>query len=86
MNVLRKKIVFDMQLFKNPFHFQNQIGFASALLRKVLEVHGVIEKESHLYLVHIFNLLYDEVVICMPELGVFLQVPEVSKHMKNTIL
>ena len=68
-----------MQLFKNPFHFKNKLGSALALLWKVLEVHGVVEKEGHLYLVHIFNLLNDEVVIFMPELRVFLQVSDVSK-------
>lgn len=80
MNILRKKIVSDIQVFEDLLHFKDQISSALALLRKVLEVHGVIEKEGHLYLVHIFNLLNNQVVIWMPVLGVLFQVPEVSKY------
>lgn len=45
----------------------------------------MVEKEGHLYLVHIFNLLDDEVVIWMPVLRIFLQVPEVSKYNNNSL-
>lgn len=85
MNFLRKKIVSDVQLFENPLHFQNQISSASALLCKVLEVHRVVEEESHLDLVHIFNLLHHDVVIWMPVLGVSLQEPAVSRKIKYWI-
>lgn len=76
MNFLREEIISDIQIFKNPFQLQDQLSFASALLHKVLEVHGMVKKEGHLELVHVLNLFYHYVVIRMPILGIILQVPE----------
>jgi len=68
-------MVLDFELIENSLHFQDKFRSTAGFLRKILEVHGMIEKENHFYLIHVFDLLHYQIVIQLPKALLLLQVP-----------
>jgi len=83
MNTLWKKAVSDIELFKYFLYFHHQFTSPLGLLSKLLKVHCVSNKKTHLNIIYIFNLLHYQAEIRMPVLWIPLQIPSFQKDIRT---
>ena len=68
-------MVLDAKALKNPFQLEKELCFSQILFTKILMVHRMRNTQTHLQLVHVFNLLHYHCVLLVPILWLALNVP-----------